>query len=647
MKLFEPGRIGRLSLRNRIVMAPIGSVGGEPVEDWRFSQRDIDFYTARAKGGAGLIITSAMLPSRRLESAPGLPVVNSLRCVRWLNDLAEAVHDYGAKICSQLYLGIGRVKPPDRTLPHGGLVSASAVPAFWDPTVICRELTTEEVEQLIKDFEFSAQIISSAGTDAIEINAHRGYLLDQFMTALWNKRTDKYGGNLDGRLRLPIELVKAVKRGAGTDFPVSYRYGLTHFLDGGRDVAEGLEIARRLEAAGVDCLHIDGGCYETNNLVSAPTTQPPGFLVHLAELTKKVVNIPVITVGKLGYPELAETVLKEGKADFIALGRSLLADPEWANKVKEGRPEDITPCIGCLEGCLKRYFVGKYTSCAVNPACGLEREFVITRAGKEKSVLVVGGGPAGMEAARVATLRGHKVTLWEKGHALGGNLIPAAIPDFKHDYRLLLDYLTTQIRKLGVTTRLGIEATPELIQRMDPDVVFIATGATPTIPNIPGIDKEIGNGKVATAVDVLLGKKETGERVIIIGAGVVGSETALYLALRGKKITVVEIYDAMRDLYWVNAKDLKEKLDKAKVKILTYTNVLEVTDDGIVIANEQIKKSTLEADTIVLAVGLEPNRELQEALQDRLPEVYTIGDCVDSRKVIDAIWEGFRTARLI
>jgi 2-enoate reductase len=647
MKLFEPGRIGRLPLRNRIVMAPIGSVGGEPVEDWRFSQRDIDFYTARAKGGAGLIITSAALPSRRLESSIGLPVVNNLRCVRWLNDLAEAVHDYGAKICGQLYLGIGRVKPPDRALPHGGLVSASAVLAFWDPTVICRELTTEEVEQSIKDFEFSAQIISSAGTDAIEINAHRGYLLDQFMTALWNKRTDKYGGNLDGRLRLPVELVKAVKRGAGADFPVSYRYGLTHFLDGGRDVEEGLEIARRLEAAGVDCLHVDGGCYETNNWASPTTTQPPGLLVHLAELTKKVVNIPIITVGKLGYPELAETVLKEGKADFIALGRSLLADPEWANKVKEGRLEDITPCIGCNEGCLKRYYEGKRVSCAVNPASGLEREFVITRAEKEKSVLVVGGGPAGIEAARVATLRGHKVTLWEKGYVLGGNLIPAAIPDFKHDYRLLLDYLTTQIRKLGVTTKLGIEATPELIQRMNPDVVFIATGATPIIPNIPGIEKEIEKGKVVTAVDVLLGKKEAGERVIIIGAGVVGSETALYLALLGKKITIVELYDAMRDLFWVNAKDLKEKLDKAKVKILTYTHVLEVTDDGIVIANEQIKKNTFEADTIVLAVGLEPNRELLEALQDRLPEVYTIGDCVDSRKVIDAIWEGFRTARLI
>ncbi len=647
MKLFEPGRIGRLSLKNRIVMAPIGSLGGEPVEDWRFSQRDIDFYTARAKGGAGLIITSAALPSRRLESSAGLPVVNNLRCVRWLNDLVEAVHDYGAKICGQLYLGIGRVKPPDRALPHGGLVSASAVPAFWDPTIICREITTEEVEQLIKDFEFSARIISSAGMNAIEINAHRGYLLDQFMTALWNKRTDKYGGNLDGRLRLPMELVKAVKRGAGADFPVSYRYGLTHFLDGGRDVEEGLEIARRLEAAGVDCLHIDGGCYETNNWASPTTTQPPGLLVHLAELTKKVVNIPVITVGKLGYPELAERVLKEERADFIALGRSLLADPEWANKVKEGRLEDITPCIGCNEGCLKRYYEGKRTSCAVNPACGLEGESAITRAVKEKSVLVVGGGPAAMEAARVATLRGHKVTLWEKGYALGGNLIPAAIPDFKHDYRLLLDYLTNQLRKIGVNTKMGIEVTPEIIQRMNPDVVFIATGATPIIPNIPGIEKEIEKGKVVTAVDVILGRKEAGERVVIIGAGVVGSETALYLALRGKKITVVELYDAMGDLFWVNAKDLKEKLDKAKVEILTYTNVLEVTDDGIVIANEQIKKSTLEADTIVLAVGLEPNRELLENLQDRIPEVYTIGDCVDSRKVIDAIWEGFRTARLI
>ena len=643
MKLFEPGRIGKLSLKNRIVMAPMMTLLPVPIEERRFSQRDIDFYLARARGGVGLIITGTMRPSRRLEASGGDPVLNSARCIIWLDELAEALHDYGTKICVQLSPGWGRLQPPDPALPNGGLVAPSPLPSFWDPSVTTHELTVEEIEALIKDYEFSARIISTAGIDAIEIHAHEGYLADEFLTALWNKRTDKYGGDLDARLRFPLELIEAVKRGAGADFPITYKYGLTHYFDGGREIEEGLEIARRLEAAGVNALHINAGCYETIHWSQPTTTQEPGSLVYLAEMTKKVVNIPVITVGKLGYPEVAEKVLQEGKADFVALGRTLLADPEWPNKVKEGRLDDIIPCLGGHEGCIKRTMASKHVSCAVNPACGLERESVITPAEKKKSVLVIGGGPAGMEAARVATLRGHNVTLWEKGNALGGNLIPASVPNFKQDYRRLLNYLSTQIRKLGVTIELGKEATPELVQAVKPDVVFIATGAAPIIPEIPGVEK----GKVVTAVNVLLGKKEVGESVVIIGAGLVGCETALYLAQQGKKVTAVELYDAMRDIYWINAMHLRELLDDAKVKILTYTNVLEITDEGAVIADEQGNRSTLEADSIVLAAGFEPTRELIEALQDKLPEVYAIGDCIESRRVLNAIWEGFRTARLL
>ncbi len=642
MRLFEPGGIGRLSLKNRIVMAPMGTALVLPIEEPSLSPRAIDYYVARAKGGTGLIITTTMLPSLRLGEVIWLPVVNSPRCISWLNELAEAVHDYGAKVCVQLSPGLGRQIPPDPTLPNGGLVSASPIPCFFDSSVICREITIEEIEQLIKDFEFSAHIISSAGIDAIEINAHQGYLLDQFVTALWNRRTDEYGGDLDGRLRLSLKLVEAVKKGAGADFPVTYRYGLTHYLDGGRQIEEGLEIARRLEAAGVNGLHINAGCYETNHWTQPPTTQPRGLLVYLAEMTKKVVNIPVIAVGRLGYPDLAERVLEEGKADFVALGRPLLADPEWPNKVKEGRLEDIVPCLSCNE-CGRRVLEDKHISCAVNPACGLEKEFIITPAEKKKTVLVIGGGPAGMEAARVAALRGHQVTLYEKGNTLGGNLIPASIPDFKLDYKLLLDYLVTQVGKLGVTTKLGVEATPDLIQSIEPNVVFVATGSRPCIPDIPGIKKE----RVVVAADVLLGKKEVGEPMIIIGAGSVGCETALYLAQQGKKVTVVECFDAMRDTLEVNALDLKERLDNAKVEIMTYTNVLEITDEGVVIADQEGKVSTLEAATIILAVGLKPNKELAEALHDKLPEVYAIGDCIDSRLVLNAIWEGFRTARLV
>jgi len=647
MKLFERGKIGKLEIKNRICMAPMLTMLNEPIEVSRWTQRDVDFYAARAKGGVGLVIATNASTSRKWEKSFGAATINSKRCIRWLNDVAEACRDYGAKVCIQLTVGLGRIQEIDYSQPHGGLISCSSLPSFWDPSITTRELTIDEIEEMVRDYEYSCGIIAQSGIDAIEIHAHQGYLLDQFTTAIWNKRTDKYGGDLDGRLTFGMELIAAARRSVGPDFPIIYRYGLTHYFEGGRTIEEGLEIARRLEAAGVDALDIDCGAYESNNRAQPPTTQPPGCMADLAKLAKEVVNIPVIAGGKLGYPELAERILKEGEADFVSMGRSLLADPDWPNKVKEGRPEDIIPCTGCHEGCLKRVLEGKHISCAVNPSCGWEQGSMIYAADRRKKVLVVGGGPAGMEAARVAALRGHKVTLWEKTYALGGNLIPASVPDFKRDYKLLLDYLTTQIKKLGIATRFGIEVTPEKVKKMNPDVVFIATGARAIIPEITGVEEGIEKGRVVLAADVLLGKKEVGESVIIIGAGMVGSEIALYLAQKGKKVTAVECYDALRDMYWVNAKDLKEKLDAAKVNILTHTNVLEITEDGLVIRTDGGETKTLKSQNIVLAVGLEPITDLADALVGELPEVYAIGDCVESRQILNAFWEAFRTARLI
>lgn len=643
MKLFEPGKIGKLSIKNRILMCPMG-VGGLEEPQGGLSQRGIDYYVARAKGGTGLIITGLTRVSREIE--PPLEdklIIDSKTSVTWLNELAEAVHDYGAKVAIQLTAGLGRVATLD-LLKIAGAVAPSALPTFEDPTIMTRELSTEEVERLVHAFEFSAEILRLAGIDAVELHGHEGYLFDQFMTALWNKRTDKYGGDLEGRLRFPVEVIEAIKRGAGADFPVIFRFGLKHYIDGGREIEEGLEIARRLEAAGADALEVDAGCYETWYWAHPPTTLPPGCMVDMAQMAKRVVKVPVIAVGKLGYPELAERVLQEGKADFICLGRALLADPEWPNKVKKGRLEDIRPCIGCHEGCLKRVFDVKYLSCAVNPATGMEREFTIKPAEKKKTVLVVGGGASGMEAARVTALRGHKVTLWEKGDALGGNLIPASVPDFKQDYRKLINFLSTQIKKLGVTLELAKEATTELILEMKPDVVFIATGSTSIVPEIPGVGKKM----VVIAVDLLLGKQEAGKSVVVVGGGLIGCETALYLAQKGKKLTIIEMLDGvMLDMYSANRMHLLKLLADADVNILTETKCLEIRDNGITIADKYGKRSTLEADTVVLAVGLKSNEGLLEALKDKIPEVYAIGDCVEPRKVINAIWEGFRTARLV
>ena len=661
MKLFESGKIGTLSLKNRIVMDALNIQLATPVDEAALSQRAIDFYVARAKGGAGLIKTTFMRPNRKLEFSIGEPVVNSERCVSWLNDLAEAVHDYGAKVCVQLAPGLGRIPTPKPWLPHGGLVGPSPLPSFRDPNgqlppiglgrypargekyVTTRELTTEEIEELVRDFEYSAKIIRLADIDAIDINSHQGYLLDEFLTALWNKRTDKYGGDLNGRLRLALELVEAIKRGAGPDFPVLFKYPLTHYLEGGREIEEGLEIARRLEAAGVDALGIDGGCYETYNRAQPPTTQPRGCWVELAEMTKKVVKIPVIVSGKLGYPDLAEKVLQAGKADFIALGRYLLADPEWSNKVKEGRAEDIIPCVGCHEGCIARVRKFQRIGCAVNPAAGVEKDLMILPAIKKKSVLVIGGGPGGMEAARVSALRGHKVTLWEKQNRLGGNLIPAAIPDFKDDYKLLIDYLSTQIKKLGISVEFEKMATPGLIEKFNPDILFIATGATHLIPDIEGIESWTEKGRVITAVEALLGKREIGKSVVVAGAGLIGCETALYLAKKGKKVTIAGGRRLAHDMVWGNALDLIKLLDDHDVKIFNNQRIVRITERGVDSADQHF-----DADTLVLAVGMKSNSEIPlETLARRIPEVYTIGDCVRPRHVMSAIWEGYRTAYLI
>jgi 2-enoate reductase len=646
LNLFTPGRIGKLQIKNRIVMAAIGTRGLSEL-DGRYSQRGIDYLEKRAAGGVGLIITGITYVDMVVE--PHLvgpfsmqPRVDSIIFLARLEELANAIHAHGAKVAIQLTAGRGRIAPA-ADQRAGNAVAPSAQKCFWPPHMMARELTTAEVETLVKAFGIAAGILKAAGIDAIELHGHEGYLMDQFKTALWNKRTDKYGGDLQGRLRFSIEIIENIRKEVGSDYPIMYKFGARHHLKGGRDIEESLEIAKSLQKAGIDALDIDSGCYETSFWAHPPTYMPPGCITDDIEAIKKVVDIPVIAVGKLGFPDLAEKVLNEGKADFIALGRPLLADPDWVTKVKEKRTDDIRPCTGCHE-CFRRIMESRYLSCAVNPTTGMEKELNLTPALKKKNILIVGGGPAGMEAARVAALRGHNVTLWEKTDKLGGNLVPASVPPFKSDYAAFKNYLSTQIRKLGVEIQLMKEATTDLVMKMSPDEIIIATGAKPRLLKLPGSTKN----HVSTAVDVLLGICKVGDEVVMVGGGEVGCETAVWLSRKGRKITLVEILpDILQDSYFMNKLMLRNMVDEARISVITNTTISEVNKDSVVIQNHKDTK-VLGADTIVMAVGLNAERKLYDDLKTRLPmDVHAIGDCIEPRKVKTAIWEAYDVARLI
>lgn len=646
MKLFEPGHIGGLELKNRIIMAPMG-IGALAEPDGRLSRRAIDYYTTRAKGGAGMIITGLTCVDVEIERKVENGLGTFARAdhpihINPLSELADAVHDYGAKLCVQLTAGMGRVAYG--SLPREGhAVAPSETPSFWAPKFNARELTTREVERLVRAFSMAALYLKVAGVDAVQLHGHEGYLMDQFQSALWNRRTDKYGGDLKGRLAFPLEVIRAIKARAGEDFPVIYRYGLVHYVKGGRELPESLEMARQFEAAGADALEADAGCYETWYWAHPPTYQPPGCMVDMAEAVREVVNIPVIGVGKLGYPDLAESVLREGKADFVCLGRALLADPDWPNKVREGRGEEVRPCIGDHTGCLGRVFQGKALSCTVNPAAGNERALALRPAETPRSVLVIGGGPGGMQAAMAAAERGHRVQLWEKGDRLGGNLLPASVPEFKRDLRDLAAYLSREVYRSGAGVRLETEADAAQVESSGADVVIVATGACPVMPELAGAE----TNRIITAIDLYKGLSDAGDDVLVIGGGLVGCETALYLAQTGRRVTVVEMLDRIcKGEHRANLQHLVKLLSDTGVEVLTGSNVLEITAEGGVVAKGKAG-AIVKADTIVAAAGMRPETALYDALKAYLPNVCRVGDCVKPRRVMEAIWEGYRASRLI
>ena len=633
--LFTPLRIGSLELKNRIVMAPMATHYAD--ETGTVTERLRNYYAERARGGAGLITIESGYIHPLGRGGTRRMGLHEDRLIPGLKGLVDVVHAEGAKICSLLHHA-GRqvnVKNTGGQYP----VSASSLPAGME-AVVPRTLKIPEIEELVEAFGQGARRSLAAGFDAILIHAAHGYLIHQFLSPLSNIRRDRYGGTFSRRLRFLQEIVLRCQESVGKDFPLMVRISASEFIPGGITLKDGQKIARRLEEWGVKAIHVSGGTHDTVEMEIQPMAIPRGCLVHLAEEVKKAVHIPVGTVGRIVDPKMAEEILQQGKADLIAMARALLADPEFPKKTEEGRSEDIRPCIACLQGCRDHLYQGLPITCLVNPQAGMEMEYSIKPAGKRKKVLIIGGGPSGMEAARVAALRGHEVILAEKQNHLGGQFHLASLPDAKGEIRVYLDYLSGQLKKLGVKIQLNQEITLEKLKEAMADAVILAAGGFPLIPAVMGIDRK----NVFTAWDALLHPEKVGGKVVMIGGGSVGAETAEFLLDHKKDVTLLEMLpDIAADAEKVNRKVLLRRLGEKGAKIRVLTRVTAILAEGVEVEFGG-RKEILAADTIVLAAGTQPNDELEATLRAMSVEFYKIGDCAKPRKAIDAIHEGFQVA---
>lgn len=658
--LFEPIKIGRLQLKNRLVMAPMGP-GGMVAPDGAFNQRGVDYYVERAKGGVGLIITGLCYVENETEKSPmpsfAYPLLNPASFTLTGAEMIERIHAYDTKIFLQLTAGFGQVMP--ETFLIGDPIAPSPMENLFNPKLMCREITTEEVERMVERFAQTAYLAKKVGFDGVEIHAvHEGYLLDQFTMAFYNKRTDKYGGDLMGRLRFPIEIVQAIKEKCGKDYPVCLRYSVKSYIKGlregglpgedfvelGRDLAEGLEVAKILEEAGYDAFDADAGSHQAWYWNHPPMYLEKGCYLPFTEKLKKAVNVPVMAAGRLDEPDMASQALNQNKTDLVVIGRGLLADPQLPLKIKKNKVSTIRPCLGCHNGCMGRIDLDMPISCAVNPEAGREQIYFLNPAKEIKNVFIVGGGVAGMEAARVSAIRGHRVSLYEKSNRLGGNLIPASVPDFKEDDGRLIKWYEGELERLNVKITMNKEVDKKTIDEKKPDVIFIATGSRPKMIRIPGID----NKELFTAEDVYLGNTETGNSVVIIGGGLVGCELALWLSKQEKRVMIIEMQDkilqAETPIPFMNSLMLSDLLKYNKVSIRTGAIVEKRTKDGLVIKTKD-GEEIVQADSVVISIGYNPERKLYDSFMMDKADTYLLGDARKVQNIMHAIWEAYEVAK--
>jgi len=647
-KLFEPANIGKLKLRNRLVMLPMGIAYATPSGE--VTERTVDHYVQRAKGGVGLIIVGNISPY--LPNALNQLALDSDWMLMGHYELVEKVHAYGAKITAQLNYP-GKEKYVDALQPGEEVVSSSAIPTTYlgktYPTP--RALKENEIYQFIEKYARAAERAKRVGYDMVELHGAHGYFINQFMSPFMNNRRDKFGGSLEKRMRFPLELIKAIRQAVGPGFPIGFRLSAIEFVPRGITLDESTTITKMLESAGVAYINVSAGVFETVVKWITLMHDPEGWNEYIWEAIKKATKLPIVVGDGLRHPDFCERVLREGKADFIGLARPLLSDPQWPQKAKEGRIEDIRMCISCNEclyGTARRRQGGGARRCAINAAVGREKEFAeVIQASVPKSVMVIGAGPAGMEAARVAALRGHKVTIYEKREALGGELLMAGKPKSKRRVLWLCDYLVSQLKKLHVKTELGVEVTPSLVEEAKPDAVVVATGAEPILPDIPGVNIR----RVVSAWDVLNEKaKLENEKIAVVGGGMIGCEVTEYLLEFGNKVTIIEQLPSLAsDMEPIHRLEMLKRFNENKnVVMVIGRKVVGIDEKGVQVVNtDNNKKELIKADWVVIAVGTKPVNTLVSALEGKIPELYSIGDCNQPRVIMEAVYEGSLVGRQI
>lgn len=659
-KLFSPIKIGSITIKNRFAMAPMESLGlADANGGW--NQRGIDYYVERAKGGTGLIITGVTFFDQVVEKQDPTTVPNPLykpvNFVKTSREMTERIHAYGSKIFLQLSGGFGRVTIPTNVgdIPP---IAPSAIPHRWlDKT--CRAITVDEIHAIVKQFGEAAFHAKRAGFDGVQIHAvHEGYLIDQFAISMFNQRTDEYGGSLENRLRFAKEIVEEIKKTCGDDFPVTLRFSLKSmikdwrvgalpgedFEEKGRDTEEGLKAAKLLESYGYDALDTDVGTYDAWWWNHPPMYQKKGLYREYCKMVKEVVDIPVFCAGRMDNPDMALEAIENGECDVIDLGRPLLADPDYCNKLRCGKITQIRPCISCHEGCMGRVASYSLLNCAVNPQAARERVNAYEPILKKKKVLIVGGGVAGCEAARVLAIRGHQPVVYEKGSRLGGNLIPGGAPDFKEDDIALADWYTNELNRLGVHVHLNTELNEEEIKTMDYDTVILATGSKPKVFSL-GDDLH-----TYTAEQVLLKQKDAGKKTVVVGGGLVGCETALWLAQNGIHVTIVEALDKVMavngPLCAANKEMLEALLPFNGVEIITGAKVTEFANGEVKVDTKEGSK-TIMSDSVILSVGYKEENTLYNNLQFDIPDLYLLGDAKKVSNIMYAIWDAFEVANHI